>query len=87
MLTGSAYCINQWLLSGDTSVAWMVTIGDAVHNVADGLAIGASFAVDWQTGLSTSIAVFCHELPHEFGEQTPTHCTLVHSQYTGLIIF
>ena len=48
----------------------MVTIGDAVHNFADGLAVGASFAQSWQTGVSTSIAVFCHELPHEFGQPT-----------------
>jgi len=46
----------------------MVMVGDAVHNFADGLAVGASFTVNWQTGVSTSIAVFCHELPHEFGQ-------------------
>jgi len=45
----------------------MVTVGDAVHNFADGLAIGSAFTVSWQVGLSTSIAVFFHELPHEFG--------------------
>ena len=46
----------------------MVMVGDAVHNFADGMAIGASFTVNWQTGLATSIAAFCHELPHEFGK-------------------
>jgi len=56
------------VVTGDKSVAWMVMVGDAVHNFADGLAVGASFAQSWQTGLSTSIAVFCHELPHEFGQ-------------------
>ena len=53
-----------------SSVAWMVTVGDAIHNFADGLAIGSSYAVSWGTGLSTTIAVFCHEIPHEFGDQT-----------------
>jgi len=46
----------------------MVTVGDAIHNFTDGLAIGASFSQGWSTGLSTSIAVVCHEIPHEFGE-------------------
>ncbi|ESO04228.1 hypothetical protein HELRODRAFT_99689 [Helobdella robusta] len=46
----------------------MLTIGDGLHNFTDGLAIGASFAASNSAGLSTSIAVFCHELPHEFGD-------------------
>ena len=45
----------------------MVTVGDSVHNFADGLAMGASFAVDVNTGMATSLAVLFHELPHEFG--------------------
>ena len=42
-------------------------VGDAVHNLADGLAIGASFAHSVPLGLSTSLAVVCHEIPHELG--------------------
>jgi len=51
-----------------SSVAWMVICGDGIHNLADGLAIGAAFADGYMSGLSTSVAVLCHELPHEIGD-------------------
>lgn len=51
-----------------STLAAMVIIGGAIHNVADGLAIGAAFSSGLKSGLSTSLAVFCHELPHEFGD-------------------
>jgi len=51
-----------------SSVAWMVIMGDGIHNFTDGMAIGAAFATSITTGFSTSIAVFCHELPHELGD-------------------
>merc|ERR1719427_2434782 len=51
-----------------SSVAWMVILGDGIHNLADGLAIGAAFANGNLSGMSTSLAVLCHELPHEIGD-------------------
>uniref|UniRef100_H2YNF7 Zinc transporter ZIP14 n=1 Tax=Ciona savignyi TaxID=51511 RepID=H2YNF7_CIOSA len=50
------------------TVAWMITIADGIHNFIDGLAIGASFSVSLLQGLSTSIAIFCEEFPHELGD-------------------
>ncbi|KAL1775410.1 zinc transporter ZIP5 [Sigmodon hispidus] len=51
-----------------TSIAWMVLLGDSLHNLTDGLALGAAFSDGFSSGLSTTLAVFCHELPHELGD-------------------
>ncbi|XP_043080450.1 zinc transporter ZIP5 [Puntigrus tetrazona] len=53
---------------GLRSMAWMVVMGDGIHNLTDGLAIGVAFSQSLTGGLSTTIAVFCHELPHELGD-------------------
>ncbi|XP_041710383.1 metal cation symporter ZIP8 isoform X1 [Coregonus clupeaformis] len=50
------------------TVAWMITLSDALHNFIDGLAIGASFTVSVVAGFSTSIAIVCEEFPHELGD-------------------
>ncbi|CAG0882694.1 unnamed protein product [Cyprideis torosa] len=54
--------------SSMSSIAWMVILGDGLHNLTDGMAIGAAFARSYEDGISTSVAVFCHELPHEIGD-------------------
>lgn len=43
-------------------------IADASHNFTDGMAIAASFLVGKQVGMSTTIAVLFHEIPHEIGD-------------------
>ena len=51
-------------------MAWTVIIGDTLHNIADGIAIGVAFSDSIVGGVSTSIAVLCHEVPHELGKLT-----------------
>ncbi|XP_066535604.1 metal cation symporter ZIP8 isoform X2 [Hoplias malabaricus] len=62
----------RWLrgerVSNIKTVAWMITLSDALHNFIDGLAIGASFTLSLLTGFSTSIAIVCEEFPHELGD-------------------
>ena len=54
---------------GAKSVIYMIVTGDGLHNFFDGLAIGIAFAGGGVGGgLSTSVAVLCHELPHEVGD-------------------
>ncbi|XP_068017144.1 zinc transporter ZIP4 [Melanerpes formicivorus] len=48
-------------------VPWTMTVGGAAHNLADGLALGASFAQSWRSGVSTGLALLCHGLPHAMG--------------------
>ncbi|MBN1869772.1 MAG: ZIP family metal transporter [Candidatus Omnitrophica bacterium] len=43
-------------------------VGDAVHNLIDGLIIGASFTIDVNVGMVTTIAIVLHEIPQELGD-------------------
>lgn len=54
-------------IDGVKPIAWMVIMGDVLHNISDGLSIGASFSSSITSGFASSIAIFCHELPHELG--------------------
>ncbi|XP_046575341.1 zinc transporter ZIP10-like isoform X2 [Haliotis rubra] len=64
---GHSHLTNE-LPSSVATIAWMVILGDGIHNFSDGLALGAGFANSITGGISTTIAIFCHELPHEIGD-------------------
>ncbi len=48
--------------------AWKILIGDALHNVADGLLLVASFGVSSLVGINTTLSIVLHEVPQEISE-------------------
>lgn len=49
-------------------LAPLVIFGDALHNLIDGLVIGAAYIVNPAIGATTAVAVLAHELPQEIGD-------------------
>lgn len=48
--------------------AFLVLVGDGIHNALDGVLIAAAFLTDVSLGIVTSIAVMTHEIPQEIGD-------------------
>jgi zinc and cadmium transporter len=49
-------------------IAFMNLIGDAFHNLIDGMIIAGTFLVSIPLGISTTLAVIFHEIPQEIGD-------------------
>lgn len=47
--------------------SYVILIGDAAHNLIDGMIIAAGFLINTQVGIATAVAVIFHEIPHEIG--------------------
>jgi len=48
--------------------SYLILISDAIHNFIDGLIIAASFAISFEIGIVTTLAVALHEIPQEIGD-------------------
>jgi zinc and cadmium transporter len=48
--------------------AYVNLVGDGVHNLIDGMIIAASFVIDINVGIATTLAVILHEIPQEIGD-------------------
>ncbi len=46
----------------------MLLIGDAIHNVADGVVIASAFMVNPLAGVVTTVGIALHEIPQEIAE-------------------
>lgn len=49
-------------------VGRLVLFSDGLHNLVDGIIIGASYLVSIEIGIATTIAVIVHEIPQEIGD-------------------
>jgi zinc and cadmium transporter len=56
----------------------LVLLGDAAHNFLDGAVIAAAAVTSVPLAVSTAIAVFAHEIPHEIGD----FAILLHAGYS-----
>lgn len=46
----------------------LVILGDSAHNFIDGVAIAITYLINPAVGITTTLAVFAHELPQEIGD-------------------
>lgn len=58
----------------------LILIGDAIHNLLDGVLIAAAFLTDFHLGVATAIAVIAHEIPQEVGDLA----ILLHSGFSRM---
>lgn len=49
-------------------VGKLILISDSVHNLIDGIIIGAAYFVSIEVGVATTLAVILHEIPQEIGD-------------------
>jgi zinc and cadmium transporter len=52
----------------DVAASRLILVGDAIHNLVDGVLIAAAFLTDFHLGVVTSLAVIAHEIPQEVGD-------------------
>lgn len=65
---------------GEAKVAgYLSLIGDSIHNFIDGVVIGGAFLISIPLGISVTIAVIAHEIPHELADFT----ILLHSGFSN----
>ncbi|MDP3975289.1 MAG: ZIP family metal transporter [bacterium] len=60
------------------SIGTMNLVGDAFHNLLDGMIIATGYLISPVVGVSTTLAVLLHEIPQEIGD----FGVLIHSGYS-----
>lgn len=72
------HCHMEKCVEHPAPMGTMNILGDILHNFIDGAIIAGSFLVSIPLGISTTLAVVFHEIPHEMGN----FAILVHSGYS-----
>lgn len=61
-------CPSHHLDRSKLSLAWLILVGDGLHNFFGGLAIGSTYMNDAGAGWASWVAAALHELPQELGD-------------------
>ena len=48
--------------------SYMLLVGDAIHNVFDGIIIAAGYVISFQAGLVATVGIVLHKIPKEMGD-------------------
>ena len=64
----SGHVHHQGHAHGPAPFATMNLVGDAAHNLIDGMIIAAAYLVSIPAGIVTTLAVMLHEIPQEIGD-------------------
>jgi len=64
---------------GAKTVGYLSLLGDGIHNFIDGVIIAGSFLVSVPLGISVTLAVVAHEIPHELAD----FVILLHSGFSN----
>jgi zinc and cadmium transporter len=65
---------------GETKpMGYLSLVGDGIHNFIDGVIIGGAFLVSLPIGISVTVAVIAHEIPHELAD----FAILLHSGFSN----
>jgi zinc and cadmium transporter len=65
---------------GETKpMGYLTLFGDGIHNFIDGVIIGDAFLISVPLGISVTIAVIAHEIPHELSD----FAILIHSGFSN----
>lgn len=62
------HCHDQDCVVTGEAAAPIILIGDAFHNLVDGIVIAASFLINMSFGIAVSLSVIAHEIPQEVGD-------------------
>lgn len=60
------------------SFGYVSLVADGIHNLADGLLIGAAWLINPEVGLAVTIAIVIHEIPQEISDFS----ILIHAGFT-----
>src|SRR3989339_1983536 len=50
------------------TMGYMNLLGDAIHNILDGIVIAGAFMTSTGLGIATTMAIVMHEVPQEIGD-------------------